>query len=26
LITKWNYIDIATFKEVEFPKEGITIR
>jgi len=25
-ISTWNYIDTATFKEVEFPKEGITIR
>jgi len=25
-IVKWNYIDTATFKEVEFPEEGITIK
>jgi len=25
-ITNWHYLDPATFKEVEFPDEGITIK
>ena len=25
-IETWNYLDIQTFKEVEFPEEGITIK